>query len=633
MKKIRFMLVALAIMALSLTCMTSCMFIPIELDVNDILGSLFGNHSGYEDCNGGDHEWIIEGYEEPYCHDEGYEYYRCIRCGEHKTDRIEQLGHEIVDEASYAPTCNSEGYAGGKYCERCGDVIESGKMIPFTGHQNTYISGAKESTCSEKGYTGDTVCSDCGEIVSSGKETNQKPHSYVTDKGYDATCTEEGLTDGSHCEVCDYVNNAQYIISVKGHSYGYDGHCSGCDGVVADCLSYTENTTGYTVSGFIDGSGNGVRILAIPESYNGRTVVDIADNAFENCTQLTNVVIPYSVIYIGENAFDGCTSLSSVKFDNLEQYNTICNSDVDWLGDRDSVKIQLNKVIRDMTPYEVYLSAMNSVNHNLNRYELVSDGITSMTYMGTTVPMVGTRMVQRQYYNDFYIYQSSTDFMSSPNTVEETALYYVNNYLYYEASAICFYCSPEAFGDLFLVESGDIPQLTERFFKNASFEIADGKMYLIIEMDQELIEALITQVAGISVDMTITSCTYSYEFDMDGNILSYTSDMVYGITGQPYTFEAVSVTYFNELGTLPAIEAPEGYTDCTDQLQNQCAGGHTVVEHDEVPSTCFGQGKSAYSYCSRCYLAIVPYEVIEPSHSYHNGECTECGRFEYEDEQ
>ena len=793
MKKIRFMLVALAIMAVSLTCMTSCMFIPGNFEIDDIFGSLFGSHSEYEDCRAGHHNWYMEGYEEPHCHYEGYKYYRCSRCGEYKAERLDQLDHEIVDDEGYEPTCSNEGYTGGKYCERCGETIESGKMIPRIDHQNTHISGAKESTCSEAGYTGDTVCSDCGEIILSGKEINPKPHSYVTDKGYDATCTEEGLTDGSHCEVCGYVNNVQTVIPkyhieeyiygieptctesgwtygyrcalckiyltepeeipANGHdeiiisvgypatcnsdgradkvwcdvcqeyisngevipaghteeiipaieptcsSYGYtegkvctacgvvtvaqeklaktahanivdvegyaatcryngltsgkvcadcgaptvtqhtiaavghvftsDGHCSGCDLVITDCLDYTEHNGSYILNGFMDACGDNVSVLVIPESYNGKPVAMIDDGAFANCSQLTKVMIPNTVIYIGENAFDGCSSLSSVEFDTLEQYKIISEHGVDWLGDSDSAKIQVFNANRGMTPYEVYLYAMNSVNHNLNRYELVSDGITYMTYMGTTAPMLATRMVQRQYYNDFYIYQSSTDLMSSSSAVDE--LYYVNNYLYCTTMGMSFYCSPEAFGDIFLVENGDIPQLTEKFFKDASFEVADGKMYLVIEMDEELIEALIKEVAGISADMTITSCIYSYEFDMDGNILSYTSDMVYSITGQPYAFEAISVTYFNEIGTLPPIEAPYGCTDYSAVLQNQCTGGHTVVERDEVPATCFGQGKTAYSYCERCYVAIESYDVISPSHSYHNGECAECGNFESDD--
>ena len=47
--------------------------------------------------------------------------------------------------------------------------------------------------------------------------------------------------------------------------------------------------------------------LVIPDS-----VTEIGDNAFYDCTGLTNVVIPSTVTVIGEYAFSGCSGLVSV---------------------------------------------------------------------------------------------------------------------------------------------------------------------------------------------------------------------------------------------------------------------------------------------------------------------------------
>ena len=52
-------------------------------------------------------------------------------------------------------------------------------------------------------------------------------------------------------------------------------------------------------------------IITIPNS-----VIEIGGYAFRNCTSLTSITIPNSVTSIGECAFDGCTSLTSVTIGN-----------------------------------------------------------------------------------------------------------------------------------------------------------------------------------------------------------------------------------------------------------------------------------------------------------------------------
>ena len=60
--------------------------------------------------------------------------------------------------------------------------------------------------------------------------------------------------------------------------------------------------------------------IAIPSTvtYNGSdfTVMMIGDEAFLNCSSLTSVTIPNSVIAIGTNAFYLCTKLSNVVIGN-----------------------------------------------------------------------------------------------------------------------------------------------------------------------------------------------------------------------------------------------------------------------------------------------------------------------------
>ncbi|MDD7652771.1 MAG: glycoside hydrolase family 2 TIM barrel-domain containing protein [Firmicutes bacterium] len=54
-------------------------------------------------------------------------------------------------------TCTGDGYTGDTYCLGCGALLESGTVIPATGH-TTELRNAKSATCTEEGYTGDLYC-------------------------------------------------------------------------------------------------------------------------------------------------------------------------------------------------------------------------------------------------------------------------------------------------------------------------------------------------------------------------------------------------------------------------------------------------------------------------------------------
>ncbi|MBQ7335217.1 MAG: leucine-rich repeat protein [Clostridia bacterium] len=74
--------------------------------------------------------------------------------------------------------------------------------------------------------------------------------------------------------------------------------------------------------------------VSIPSvSSEGECVVAISAEAFRDCKQITNFVIPASVRKIGERAFDGCTSLKRIIFNGtMEQWDAI-EKGARWDGD------------------------------------------------------------------------------------------------------------------------------------------------------------------------------------------------------------------------------------------------------------------------------------------------------------
>ena len=52
--------------------------------------------------------------------------------------------------------------------------------------------------------------------------------------------------------------------------------------------------------------------LTVPSQIDGKTVIGLSDGCFENCTQLTTVILPDTLEEINNDAFAGCTSLRGI---------------------------------------------------------------------------------------------------------------------------------------------------------------------------------------------------------------------------------------------------------------------------------------------------------------------------------
>lgn len=194
--------------------------------------------------------------------------------------------HNEASYADVAATCTAPGYTGGTYCSLCGQTLTERTVVPARGHN--YVDGVcdicgdiKTSTCTGEHNFVDNVCTNCGERGSAGLK-------YTTGGKYDAS------TDS-------YV----HFVAVSGI-----GTCTDTD-------------------------------IIIPKTYNGRTVTDIGNSAFESnttitsveiqeglqeirswaflgCTELTTVSIPESIMSIDNYAFNGCSKLQFNVYDNAK---------------------------------------------------------------------------------------------------------------------------------------------------------------------------------------------------------------------------------------------------------------------------------------------------------------------------
>lgn len=101
------------------------------------------------------------------------------------------------------------------------------------------------------------------------------------------------------------------LLSVMGMGKGYAQEFT-----VGD-LNYSVNDDGVsvTVTGHVDGtSAMGALIIPASVTNNGHSynVTEVGDYAFRNCSDITSVSLPNTVISIGRNAFQQCLGLSSI---------------------------------------------------------------------------------------------------------------------------------------------------------------------------------------------------------------------------------------------------------------------------------------------------------------------------------
>ena len=149
--------------------------------------------------------------------------------------------------------------------------------------------------------------------------------------GYDGTAIEINIPS---------TYNGKPVTSIGGSAF------SGCssltsitipssvtsigDSAFSGCRSLTSITIPNSVTSIGREAFNSCRIetatmpttaiSSIPKTYLKTVVINggesIGERAFYNCTSLTSVTIPSSVMSIGGSAFSGCTSLTSIEIPN-----------------------------------------------------------------------------------------------------------------------------------------------------------------------------------------------------------------------------------------------------------------------------------------------------------------------------
>ena len=312
-----------------------------------------------------EHVEVTDNAVEPTCTEKGLtEGTHCSKCGKilQAQNEIPALGHDLEHHDGKEATCTKKGWKEYDTCKREGCDHTTYEEIPALGHKYGDIIPKTEPTCSENGVEAHYKCSVCNKVF---KDDEHKTETTLdeltiainpTAHNFGEWIKNEGAD--THTRVCSFNSEhtetenchggkatciEQATCSVCGEKYGKLAKHDYQDGVCIVCgkgLEYSLNSdgNGYTVTGI--GTCTDTELI-IPSEYNAKPVTSIGDNAFEHCTGLTSVTIPYSVTSIGKSAFSGCNNLQDIYITNIAAWCNISGLD-NLMKYRSNNKLHIN---------------------------------------------------------------------------------------------------------------------------------------------------------------------------------------------------------------------------------------------------------------------------------------------------
>lgn len=269
-------------------------------------------------------DWILE--KEPTCLEQGNQYIECTMCKTRIANApIPKAGHTPGEWILDKQATNTEPGKTHQECDVCKEVLDTAE-IPTTGASGLAFTQNADGTYT---VTGIGTCKDTVIYIPAAHEGGAV--TAIGEKAF-AGCTkvEKIILPSSVTEIGDRAFYDSGIVeftvpaSVKKIGTQIFFQADKLDTVYynSDYANQTASVFGATWIRKVVFGGKKVpanvcqSASGLSEVVIGKTVIEIGNNAFEDCTNLSNVTIPDSVSVIGEASFAGCSGLNTVEIPN-----------------------------------------------------------------------------------------------------------------------------------------------------------------------------------------------------------------------------------------------------------------------------------------------------------------------------
>lgn len=265
-------------------------------------------------------DWIVE--KEATCQEAGNQYVECTMCKTRQANAvIPKTGHTpgewILDKAA----TNSEPGKTHQECDVCKEVLDTAE-IPTTGNMDLAFEKNQDGTYT---VTGIGACKETVIYVpgsyENGKVTAIGDRAFADCKNVNRIILPNTITTiGDRAFYNSGLEDFTVPASVKelGSQIFFQADNLGTVHYNSDVANESASVFGATAVKKVVFGGKKVPAYVcqgaseLLEVVMEKTVTEIGNNAFEDCTNLSNVTIPDSISAIGEASFAGCSALSAV---------------------------------------------------------------------------------------------------------------------------------------------------------------------------------------------------------------------------------------------------------------------------------------------------------------------------------